>query len=354
MGQSVATRFPAPINAWRQGVGRPLVITRAEDLLPRKPFTTPAALSLVAASTGIMLVLRLALGPWVGDRLAFTPFLVSTAGATFWLGWRWGVATALVGALLAIWMFGAEPLGWSMDTAEAWSLGVYGFMAAIVICALQLARWSLVSLRRERVVAEQLEMVSHELSHRIQNIFAITTSLARLSAHDHPAARDYADALLSRLDALARAHNFIRPHSPASTPEGDATLRSLLATLFAPYQDDGLGRLDILGDDVAIGAQAATPLALLFHELATNSVKYGALSTPGGRVAIDCAQLGDRLRVTWTETGGPAIDGAPARTGFGTRLATMSVEKQLRGALAYDWPAQGLAVRLSLPLSSLC
>src|SRR5215217_856804 len=181
MGQSVATRFPAPINAWRQGVGRPLVITRAEDLLPRKPFTTPAALSLVAASTGIMLVLRLALGPWVGDRLAFTPFLVSTAGATFWLGWRWGVATAL------------------------------------------------------------------------------------------------ADALLSRLDALARAHNFIRPHSPASTPEGDATLRSLLATLFAPYQDDGLGRLDILGDDVAIGAQAATPLALLFHELATNSVKYGAL-----------------------------------------------------------------------------
>lgn len=330
------------------------MITRADQLLPRKPLAAPAALSLAAAGTGAMLLLRLALSPWVGDRLAFAPFLVSTAGATFWLGWRWGMATALAGALLAIWIFGGQPLTWTMDAAEAWSLGVYAFMAAIVVAALQLSRWSLVSLRRERLVAEQLEMVSHELSHRIQNIFAITTSLARLSARDHPAASDYADALLARLEALGRAHNFIRPHSPASTPDCDATLSSLLATLFAPYQDERPDRVAILGDDAAIGAQSATPLALLFHELATNSVKYGALSAPGGRIRVVCKQTDDMLQVTWAEAGGPAVTGPPERTGFGTRLATTSVEKQLRGSLAYDWSPQGLVVRLTLPVSSLC
>lgn len=325
------------------------MITRADQLLPRRPFQLPAAAALIVATTAVAVLPGVIIGAPVDDRLAFTPFLLSSAIVTFYLGWRWGAAAALAGVGLGLWLQHAVVIG-----VDVWGLGFYGLMAVVIVGALQLARWALVHLRDERRTAEKLEMVSHELSHRIQNIFAITISLVQLSARDHPAARQYADVLLSRLDALSRAHNLIRPHSALSAPlHEEATFSGLLATLFAPYQAGDAPRVTVLGDDIGIGPSAATPLALLFHELATNSVKYGALSTNDGRVEVLAARTGQALQVVWRETDGPAIAGPPERTGFGARLATMSVEKQLGGALRHDWSPHGLSVSLSLPLASL-
>ncbi|MBX3478624.1 MAG: PAS domain-containing protein [Brevundimonas sp.] len=195
------------------------------------------------------------------------------------------------------------------------------------------------------------ELVSQELSHRIKNIFAVVSALIALSARQYPEARDFAASLRTRIGALARAHEFVRPHTDISRPlMGDMTLHAFLAALFRPYVDaQGRPRVILSGDDASFDDQAATSVALLFHELATNAAKYGALSVDGGRVTLDTVGRDDRFILTWTEEGGPPVNGPPRRAGFGSSLATLSVEGQLGGRLEREWRAQGLRVVADLP-----
>ena len=199
------------------------------------------------------------------------------------------------------------------------------------------------------------ELLSQELSHRIKNIFAVVSALIALSARQHPEARTFAGAVRTRINALARAHEFVRPHSESSRPTvGSMTLHAFLADLFRPYSDhDGHPRITLSGDDASFDDQAATSVALLFHELATNAAKYGALSLEGGQVTLDTRRSDDRFVLTWTETGGPAVAGPPAHTGFGSSLATLSVEGQLGGRLERSWRPGGLQVVADLPATAL-
>ena len=200
--------------------------------------------------------------------------------------------------------------------------------------------------------AEQNHLLSRELAHRIKNIFAVLSGLIRLSARRQPAARDFARDLDGRIAALGRAHEFARPHSEASKPVvGETTLHGLLADLFSPYGTEG--RISVRGDDVPVDDHGATPIALAFHELATNAVKYGALSVPDGSVVVEIQREGDAIVLLWREAGGPEIGGAPAQEGFGTTLATLSVEGQLGGKLRREWRSEGLRVELLLRASGL-
>ena len=199
------------------------------------------------------------------------------------------------------------------------------------------------------------ELLSQELSHRIKNIFAVVSALIALSARKHPEARAFADSVRTRINALARAHEFVRPHTETSQPTvGSMTLHAFLADLFKPYGDHrGRPRIVLSGDDAVFDDQAATSVALLFHELATNAAKYGALSVEPGMVTLDTRRSGDRFILTWTETGGPEINGPPTEAGFGTSLATLSVEAQLGGRLERAWRPQGLQVVADLPATAL-
>lgn len=199
--------------------------------------------------------------------------------------------------------------------------------------------------------AEQNDILSRELSHRIKNIFAIISGLVRMSARRMPAVREFADDLARRIAALGAAHDLARPHSDISRPlVGEATLHHVLRELLIPYSVD---QWRITGDDVPIDDRGATPVALIFHELATNAAKYGGLSVPEGRVEVRTRLDGDALRIDWCESGGPAIDGEPNATGFGTRLAALSIEQQLAGSIARDWRPGGLAVRIDLSRAAL-
>lgn len=199
------------------------------------------------------------------------------------------------------------------------------------------------------------DLLSQELSHRIKNIFAVISALIALSAREHPQARAFAVAIRNRIAALARAHEFVRPHSEVSGPTlGDTTLHSFLGALFKAYCDDtGQPRVRIEGEDAVFDDQAATSVALLFHELATNAAKYGALSVPGGYVQLETRSQEDRFILSWRETGGPTLTGPPARAGFGSSLATLSVEGQLGGRLERRWLPDGLLVRADLPATAL-
>jgi PAS domain S-box-containing protein len=199
------------------------------------------------------------------------------------------------------------------------------------------------------------ELLSQELSHRIKNIFAVVSALVALSARQFPEAKAFASVLRTRVNALARAHEFVRPHTEASRPTvGTRTLHAFLADLFRAYATpDGAPRVRISGDDALFDDQAATSVALLFHELATNAAKYGALSTDRGHVDLTTRREDERFVLVWTEAGGPAVTGAPAHQGFGSSLATLSVEGQLGGRLQREWRSEGLRITADLPATAL-
>ncbi|WP_181708798.1 PAS domain-containing protein [Chthonobacter rhizosphaerae] len=202
---------------------------------------------------------------------------------------------------------------------------------------------------------EAHELVTKELAHRIKNIFAVVNGILAMSARSEPTAKPFADRLRERLTALAQAHEYVRPHSPRSRNPAHAnqTMMGLLRLLLAPYLQEGQERFEMKGADVLIGPTSATALALIFHEQATNSVKYGSLSTPTGRVAVSCENTGTHYCLKWQEVGGPAIDGLPERRGFGTELAIRSAASQLGGALSHEWAATGLIVHLTCPTERL-
>jgi PAS domain S-box-containing protein len=196
--------------------------------------------------------------------------------------------------------------------------------------------------------SESRELLAKELSHRIKNIFAVIVGLVSLNARKHPEAKPFADDLSATIRALGRAHDFVRPGDSAKR----GTLGSLLEQLFAPYGSGEGARVRVSGDDMPISSRSATPLALVFHELATNSAKYGALANSGGTVTLTIADKGNGVKLVWRERGGKRPKKAP-KDGFGSRLVEMSVCGQLGGSWDRRFEEGGLVVELALPKATI-
>lgn len=202
--------------------------------------------------------------------------------------------------------------------------------------------------------AEQTELIGRELSHRIKNIFAVIAGLIGLSSSHDKENVSYAKKLADRISALGRAHNFARPHSPMSDIGHDfGSLHGLLAEILQPYEIDGKQRCEIAGEDVPVSDRSATPLALVMHELATNAVKYGALSAADGKILIRTQRNGDKVSLSWTERGGPEISGIPDQSGFGTQLSEISIADQLGGIIEREWDRSGLRVTMTVEANYL-
>ncbi|WP_017670876.1 PAS domain-containing protein [Blastomonas sp. AAP53] len=220
----------------------------------------------------------------------------------------------------------------------------------------KIVRWigTCTDIHESKMMMEENEVLSRELSHRIKNIFAVINGLIGMSARQNPQLRPMAAELQDRIAALGRAHEFARPHSEQSRPIAVAsTLHGLLGEILSAYPALGAGRLTMTGDNPEIDDRSATPVALVFHELATNSAKYGALSSDLGTVAIEIAQNGNDVLIDWIEQKGPALQGEPNETGFGTRLVQLAVTQQLAGAIERHWLAEGLRVDMRISASRL-
>jgi PAS domain S-box-containing protein len=219
----------------------------------------------------------------------------------------------------------------------------------------RVSRWigTCTDIHEQKATAEQHELLTRELSHRIKNIFAVISGLITLSLRKRPELRELGTDLQLRVLALGRAHDFVRPHSEYSRAYiAHSSLTGMLLSLLGPYQAHEGERVTIRGDDVRIDDRSATPLALFFHELATNAAKYGALSAGEGRVEIELDTSGGDFALTWTERGGPPVK-PPTSTGFGTTLIEMSVTRQLGGKLDYDWRDDGLRVQARVPIEMM-
>jgi len=195
---------------------------------------------------------------------------------------------------------------------------------------------------------EGSELLAGEMSHRVKNLLAIATGLTQLTARSAKSVEDMTGELTQRLTALGRAHDLVRPLPGAQGKA--ALLGDLLANLLAPYDETAAfsGRIRIAVARMGVGEKTATALAMVIHELATNSVKYGSLSSASGFLDVSSILEGDDICVIWAETGGPAIIEAPVLKGFGSRITARSVAGQLGGGLNYDWQESGLIVTIRM------
>jgi PAS domain S-box-containing protein len=194
---------------------------------------------------------------------------------------------------------------------------------------------------------ERQQLLLREMNHRVKNLFAVTSSMLNLSARqaDSPAA--LAASVIGRLDALVRAHGMtMAADADDSATDRGPTLHDLAQILLSPHRDSDGPRFSVTGDDILLNRKSVTPVALLLHEFATNAVKYGSLSKPGGRISLATALDQEFVEVTWSETGGPAVRSASEK-GFGSRLVE-ATSIQLGGTLSYDWEPQGLVIRCRL------
>ncbi len=200
-----------------------------------------------------------------------------------------------------------------------------------------------------RLLEESRDLLSHELSHRIKNIFSVVAGLISFEARSLPSLKPMADSLRDRIQALGRAHDYVRPQGAGDS--ASRTLQGMLGELFAPYFSGDASRVTMRGDDFPVKELATTPLALVFHELATNAVKYGALATPDGNVMLNVSLEGGDVVIDWREHGGPARDGSGLPS-FGSTLIDMSIERQLRGKITRGWD-DGFVAMIRLPVASL-
>ncbi|TCM18109.1 light-regulated signal transduction histidine kinase (bacteriophytochrome) [Novosphingobium sp. PhB165] len=190
----------------------------------------------------------------------------------------------------------------------------------------------------------QQDMLIAELNHRVRNILNLIRALVTQSKEGARTIDEFAEIVGSRIHALARAHDQVtqKDWTPSS-------LYTLIRTEAAAYAGHSADRVRILGPDALIAPGAFTTLALVFHELTTNSVKYGALSDTHGCVTVALARVADgALEVDWRESDGPPVC-PPTRRGFGSTIIERTIPHELGGTASVDFPVQGLHARFLLP-----
>jgi two-component sensor histidine kinase len=187
---------------------------------------------------------------------------------------------------------------------------------------------------------EQRLLLAREVDHRSKNLLAVVQAMVSMTqARDVDALRT---ALAARILSLAKTHTLLARNGWAGSTLGEVAANEL----------GSHGRaISFGGDDVSLKAEAVQPLAMVLHELATNSTKYGGLSTTGGRVAVSWRLAEDAMVAEWMERGGPTVT-PPETRGFGTRMM-VRVLSQIGGSIDFTWHPAGLAARITLPLARI-
>ena len=197
---------------------------------------------------------------------------------------------------------------------------------------------------------EHTRLLINELNHRVKNTLAIVQGITSQTLNRAEIPGDVRETLTARLMALARAHDVLTTEMWTG-----ADIREMAEVAAAPYQGVSSSPFHLEGPDAQVPPNTAIALALVFHELATNAAKYGALSKEGGEVrlywTITPSPEGRRMDLTWREVGGPPVS-PPTRTGFGTRLIRRGLAAELNAAVDLDFQPAGLVCTLRAVLST--
>jgi PAS domain S-box-containing protein len=199
-----------------------------------------------------------------------------------------------------------------------------------------------IDISERKRAEERQKLLIDELNHRVKNTLAVVQGLAQQTFKGSSVPADLAEAFEGRLAALSRAHELLtRQRWEAASMT--AVVEGALASLGARAE-----QVAVTGPDMMLPPKTAVSFAMAVHELATNALKYGALSCEAGRVAIRWGTAGGRLSFVWRETGGPAV-AAPSRRGFGSRLIERALAAELSGRVEIAFAPEGVVCTVDAP-----
>jgi len=198
----------------------------------------------------------------------------------------------------------------------------------------------------EKVRAEEArELLLHEIKHRVKNTLGTVQAIAAQTFRDGP--RTERDAFAGRLRALANAHDLLTQEHL-----DHVSARCMIERALAPFQENRNARFTLTGDDVILDSNQALLLAMALHELATNAVKYGALSNDAGKATltwqVGSTNNGRHFRLEWCENGGPPVH-EPTRRGFGSTLIERALTQE-QGLSCFEFRPNGVVCRLEIKL----
>ncbi|MFL5097672.1 MAG: HWE histidine kinase domain-containing protein [Xanthobacteraceae bacterium] len=196
-----------------------------------------------------------------------------------------------------------------------------------------------------------LRLLMRELTHRSKNLLAVIQAMARQTARRAGSIDGFLDQFSARLQALARSHDLL-----VQEEWHGVALAELVRSQLAPYLDRSGSQIALEGPPVMLRPEAAQSLGLALHELAINAVKFGALSTPSGRISIAWTwqPRGQRptVEIAWTETGGPEV-GAPVQRGFGSLVVERNLARALEAGVELTFDREGVRCRITIPETQL-
>ena len=306
---------------------------------------------------------------------ATTPVVIlvgmSVVSATLvpWTPW-WQLASVVLVAATAIWtvatvvhsphLFWLQNVGAIAPTLAATVVisRVLGLQRAAIAHADQEQRRREETLRDANRRLEQeihghrrtedaLRFAMRELDHRVKNTLATVQSVADQTVRSSTSMSDFASAFTGRIQAMARIHTAL-----AGRRWQGLTLAELIELVVGPYRRH-TDSVSIESDDTFLSSELVRVLGMALHELATNAAKYGALSTNGGRLAISSRIESNgvpRLRIWWSEQGGPPVGEPPLRRGFGVRLIEEALAYEAAGQVQLRFPCEGVRCEIEIPI----
>jgi two-component sensor histidine kinase len=303
---------------------------------PSWPSRVLIGLGVVVLTALLRVMLDVIVPGLVPYALMFPAVLLATAVG----GWQAGAIT--LGTALTLAWYAILPPRWSWEVKSA--ADIVGILLVGVSGALILAFTEALRRTTRRLVEERARqgLLNNELNHRVKNTLASVQSIAVQTFGKDDSARAARRVFEDRLLALSRAHDVLTRTAWTAADLGEVVDRAM-----APFADRG--QITWQGPEIPLASQPAIAISMALHELATNAMKYGALSVPAGRVAIAWEHPDARLRLHWRETGGPPVE-PPAHEGFGLRLLKRGLAGELGGSVEMTFAHSGLVCDIDAPL----
>jgi len=295
------------------------------------------ALLVVALAT----LLRMLLWGVVSEAGPFTIYSLAIIIAALVCGFWPGMMATVLSVLIGSYFFVPPTFSFALfSTKEACTVAMFAVVACINVALV--SGLVAVLLRHE----DRQLLLFRELQHRSQNLFAVIEAIASRTLIEGQTIANAKEVFAGRLNALARTHSMLANNAFLGAP-----LKEIVAQELTSFSD----QVTVTGCDIAVNTRAAESFALIIHELATNAVKYGALSTRQGRVAIQCSIDGadgsGQFRFEWRESGGPPVS-PPARKGFGSTIL-FEVAKQFSQDVQAKFSPEGFTYQLRSLLAGI-
>jgi two-component sensor histidine kinase len=323
MGQTGLERLTAVLDA---------VLARLRRHIPHGSVQAYAFALICTCVATLFEVWLLWLDPKASPLSGYYPAVALTA---LLAGIAPGALVAIAGVLIVWWGFMAPVYSFSLERrGDVITLITFAILSFLMIYAADYFRRLAKRLEDEEHLRQ---LAVRELAHRLKNKIATIQAIISVQLRDQPQVRK---DILARLQALTATDQLIEDANGRG-----AFTRDIAETELGPYVTS---RVSIDGPNVLLPPKYALTIALLVHELATNSAKYGSLSMPDGRVVLRSSMSDEILRIEWREAGGPPV-GSPSTSGFGLRLLSRALE-QFGGGTEMLFEPTGLICRMKLKL----